>query len=142
MAESKPYKSDGKVIKEDYLMKESSFLKKSRKRYIILTKREILSFKENLNYTQWLKQTMKKVQPTEIFDLKEFHKVAASTGAKAKEFQFEIESDNCVRVFVAESYYEMEDWIAKIQNVQKLAQTNPREFQPDQVYDPEYYHRL
>ena len=142
MAASRTDKSNGSVVKEDYLMKQSSFLKKSRKRYIVLTKGQLLSFKQNVNYVQWLKQSKKKIQPTEIFDLKEFTKVSASKGAKAKEFQFEIESKNSVRVFIAKSYYEMEDWIAKIQNVQKFAQTNGRDFNPEEVYDPEYFDRL
>ena len=134
--------SDNEVIKEGFLMKESSFWKKNRQRWMVLTKDQLLSFKQKVDYKSHRQQQRDKqlIHPTETFKLFEFNKINTTTGGQ--EYQFEIVSKDSIRRFTAKSYYEMEDWMAKIKSVQQFVQHKNTESEPRIVNDPEYFDKL
>mmetsp|Transcript_70330 Transcript_70330/g.111830 ORF Transcript_70330/g.111830 Transcript_70330/m.111830 type:complete len:159 (-) Transcript_70330:287-763(-) len=136
---------EDKVMKEGYLLKESSFWKKNRQRWIVLTKGQLFAFKHKLDFAKWRSLTAKSktADLTEVFDLNEFNRVHAVKNNESKlEYQFEIVSNQTSRKFAAASYYELEDWMAKIRNVQQWAKTNFDRESKASVHDPEYFEKL
>eukprot|EP01084_Bolivina_argentea_P308649 533760_1 len=140
-AASRANDTNNKIIKEGFLMKESSFWKKNRQRWMVLTQgKKLFSFKNQIDYKLYAKQKRKKQNPTEIFELTVYNKIKTTTGGQ--QYQFEIISKDSIRHFIANSYYEMEDWIAKIQSVQQFVQTEFDGKNERVINDPEYYNRL
>ena len=126
-------RTDILVIKEGYIHKESSFWKKDKQRWMVLTKGKLSWFKEKIDYADYLKSNKNKKEE-HCISLDSTQSVRVATGGK--DYQFEVDLGEMTQKFTAESYYEMEDWIAKIQHVQNWVQTDT------EVYDPDIYNKL
>eukprot|EP01084_Bolivina_argentea_P152070 265325_1 len=94
-----------KIIKQGYLQKQSKTVKQFRKRWMVLKKNALYSYK-NKRITD--------KNPTELFDLTIYNKTKLTNKT-----QFELLSTTQSRLFIAESSQDVMVWISFINSVQK-----------------------
>ena len=100
------------VIREGYLHKESKTLKKTRKRFMVLTGQYLNSYKDD---------SMSE-EPTEIFDLRNYRTAKMCRNGKIGEFEIISLQKQESRVFVAENKHTMNDWLKSIRKVMLFSQ--------------------
>mmetsp|Transcript_58749 Transcript_58749/g.93389 ORF Transcript_58749/g.93389 Transcript_58749/m.93389 type:complete len:156 (-) Transcript_58749:130-597(-) len=109
------------VVKEGWLMKETSFWHKQKQRWLVLTKGHLYAFKQKVEFQQEYKRKGKKCA-SERIDLREFNHVKTKHGSK--DYDFELTSKKSHIRFIGKSYYEAEDWIVKIKAVHRWIHTD------------------
>eukprot|EP01083_Nonionella_stella_P039673 107895_1 len=95
------------LIFEGFLHKQSVYLKKMRKRWMVLKDHFLYSYKEKQVYTH----------PTEIFDLHSFYIAAVTTEGTHELGQFELISLTETRIFITSSLEEMNNWVGCLNTI-------------------------
>lgn len=99
--------SESQLILEGYLIKKSVYLKKPRKRWMVIRDNYLYSYKSQQYQSK----------PTEIFDLLSFYIAMVTTTGNHELGQFELISLNESRTFIAPSLNDMNKWISAINNI-------------------------
>jgi len=94
------------VMKSGWLTKKSGRLRKSNKRWIVLTGDSLTTYKSDNT----------KRKPTERFDLRHWHKIKV---IDTTNFELWSQGDKSSRLFTAESSSDLMEWITEIGRVQK-----------------------
>ena len=92
------------VIKEGWLYKESRFLKEWRKRWFVLTKGHLFSYKEMKIYSK----------PTEAIEMSKCRTVKSIEEEINRPHAFKLEALDRVFRLQAENYSEKEGWIGSL----------------------------
>ena len=102
----------GSIIFEGYLLKKSKYLRSARKRWIVLTKNCLYSFKEKNEYQC----------PTEVIDLNIYDQSNSDYDSAKDVFELEIfaTKTKAKRWFIAESYEEGKKWQKVIKRTQDV----------------------
>mmetsp|Transcript_51487 Transcript_51487/g.85317 ORF Transcript_51487/g.85317 Transcript_51487/m.85317 type:complete len:157 (-) Transcript_51487:143-613(-) len=113
------------VHKEGWLSRESKFLKKLKKSYVVLTRDCLYSFHSKpVDIDAAVKGKDKQCVPEDKYELPIFKTVTISEGKHCHHaHQFEITSLKSKVIFVGSSCFDMEEWVLKVQCVQRWIAT-------------------
>eukprot|EP00484_Ammonia_sp_Unknown_P029225 CAMPEP_0197027006 /NCGR_PEP_ID=MMETSP1384-20130603/6997_1 /TAXON_ID=29189 /ORGANISM="Ammonia sp." /LENGTH=381 /DNA_ID=CAMNT_0042455795 /DNA_START=20 /DNA_END=1165 /DNA_ORIENTATION=+ len=96
--------TESTISMEGYLEKYSYYLKKARRRWMVIRDNYLYSYKHKQNYAS----------PTEIFDLHSFYVAMVCTQSHHQLGEFELIGLNETRTFIAPSLSEMQRWVNTI----------------------------
>eukprot|EP01084_Bolivina_argentea_P074026 134303_1 len=99
---------DNLILCEGFLWKQSQFIKKCRKRWIVLKGQCLYSYKQKQIYNN----------PTEIFDLSVYDGINYQNTKLTLQFELTSTTKKTKRVFIAETNDDMMRWIINIKKTQ------------------------
>lgn len=92
------------VVREGWINKESRFMKKWRRRWLVLTNTQLCTYKTERSYSS----------PTETIVLKDCATVKSAEEDTNQPFSFRVETSGRVFFFVAQDASDKEGWIGAI----------------------------
>eukprot|EP01084_Bolivina_argentea_P074024 134301_1 len=113
---------DNLILCEGFLWKQSEYIKKSRKRWIVLKGQCLYSYKQQQIYDS----------PTEIFDLSVYDGINYQNTKLTLQFELTSTTKKTKRVFIAETNDDMMRWII---NIQKIQDANSSDLESLKLYE-------